>query len=169
MSKYSIGMIPINIPIKILLITVITIFLSGFLSGCSSLSNNSSHSKSNCNFHSETETINTLKNINAYYMSENWEKAEDLINSLDNYKRNSPDILFKLANIYSTTLRPEKAIMTYWQILSINPEHYKARHNLGVLYIKQGIYEISESRKHLPVSDKEFQNINDLIKQLTNY
>lgn len=152
------------VPIKILLVSVIIIFLSG----CSSLSNKSSFSESNCEYHSETETINTVKNINAYYLSENWEKAEDLINTLDNSKRNSPDILFKLANIYSATLRPEKAIMTYWQILSANPEHHKARHNLGVLYIKQGVYEISESRKHLPISDNEFQSIRYFIKQLAN-
>ncbi len=102
--------------------------------------------------------------INEAYNNENWENAEIFINEYLKTHPNDAEKFYQLGNVYVNTLRPEAAIRSYKYTLKLDPSHDKARHNLGVVYLKLGLYEISASRKTLPMDDYQIKRLKDIFE-----
>lgn len=140
--KQSFKLINLKSNLNILLTATII-----FLSGCSL----------------NTPTKNSYSYLSAYN-SGDWERAERLITAKIESGNSNADLYYMLGNICNDSKRPEKAIQHYQKALDLNPNHHKARHNLGVVYLKQGIYEISDAQKHLPVDDKILDELRKILR-----
>lgn len=62
---------------------------------------------------------------------------------------------FRLGNLYAQNSELEAAADSYREALRRDPEHARARHNLGMTYLQLGVDAILTARRHLPEVDAE--------------
>lgn len=105
------------------------------------------------------------------YSTESWEDAEKYYLALTRIEPQIAKYWFRLGNIYVNTSRPDHAIKAYEQAIVVAPDHGKARHNLGMVHLRLGIYQLVHARTFLGEDSQQqtlSQLLQDLIAELDN-
>lgn len=91
-------------------------------------------------------TIQTSQKATKAYDREDFKSAEDLFLQVVKNDIGNSRAWYKLGNIYANSDRPLAAIDAYHKAIEIKPDHLKARHNLGVIYLEQAKIYLSGPR-----------------------
>ncbi len=101
------------------------------------------------------------------YDREDFESAEKLfLQVVENDPKNSR-AWYKLGNIYAGSNRLRLAMDVYHNAIDIKPDHQKARHNLGVIYLEQARNYLADSGLGIDSIDQAaLNNLKSYLQQL---
>ncbi len=90
-------------------------------------------------------TMEISQRASKAYANDDFELAETLFLQVVKNDQNNSRGWYKLGNIYANSDRLQAAIDAYHNAIDIKPDHQKARHNLGVIYLEQAKTYLTDS------------------------
>ncbi len=102
------------------------------------------------------------------YDNEDWTTAEVIYQDLVAERPDNGELLFRLGTIYAHTERPDQAIAVYRKVLSLNPEHGDAWHNLAVTHLRQATHAFIALRRLTAAHDPRAALTHRAVRDIVN-
>lgn len=97
--------------------------------------------------------VDLAAEADAAYAAGDYARAAQAYERLAQQSEADATVWYRLGNSRAELDQPEAAITAYRQALRLQPEHARARHNLGLVHLRLGVSELLEARRHLPEVD----------------
>jgi Tfp pilus assembly protein PilF len=141
------------------------------VSGCATISEKEAGGPSISDNETEIAALRE-KGMQAYGAGDLAAAEQSLARIVERHPRNA-QVWFHLGNIYAETGRPREAVTAYYNALIVDPGLAKARHNLGLVRLRQAVYDFMALTDSVPPDDplhargkRMSEAILDLIDQL---